>query len=252
LKLLPLPKKSISLLVPFGDFDAAISAVPELMKLNAVPTAVEFMERDVILAAETYLGKSFPEKDAAAYLLLTYDGMSKAEIEAVYPHVADACFAKGGADLFIIDTDERKDSVWPARSAFLEAIKASTDELDECDVVVPKGTVADFLRFTYALGVKYDIRVKCFGHAGDGNLHVYALRDRMPDEVWKSKLNGVFDELYQKAFEFGGKVSGEHGIGLVKSDYFAKSESQTVINLMKAVKTAFDPNNILNPGKIFV
>jgi len=231
--------------------DAAIGAAPELMKLSAVPTAVEFMERDVILAAERYLGKNFPDKDAAAYLLLTYDGMTKDEIERNYPYIADACFKKGGADLFIIDTDERKESVWPARSAFLEAIKASTDELDECDVVVPKSAIAEFLRFTYALGIKYDIRVKCFGHAGDGNLHVYALRDGLPDEVWKFKRDGVFDELYARAFEFGGKVSGEHGIGLVKADYFKQSESETVIRLMKMIKAAFDPNNILNPGKIF-
>jgi len=252
LKLLPLPKKSVSLLIPFDDVTGAINAVPDLMKTKVTPTAVEFMEKDVILDAETYLGKNFPDKSSDAYLLLTYDGQTKEEIERNFEVVAQVCFPKGGKDLLIIDTDERKESVWPARGAFLEAIKASADELDECDVVVPVSKVAEYIEYTYSLREKHAARIKCFGHAGDGNLHIYVLRDGADDKLWDKKLTGVFTDLYQKAAEWGGKVSGEHGIGFAKIPYIKKVESKTVLELMKNVKSAFDPNNILNPDKIVV
>jgi glycolate oxidase len=250
LKLLPLPQKSISLLIPFDDITSAIKAVPAIMKTKVIPTAVEFMEKEVILDAENYLGKKFPDKSVDAYLLLTYDGVTKEDIEKNYSVVAEVCFAKGGKDLLIIDTDERKESVWPARSAFLEAIKASTTEMDECDVVIPKNNIADFLEYTYQLKGKHNVRIKSFGHAGDGNLHIYVLRDELGEGAWKQKLSDVFDELYKRAYELGGKVSGEHGVGYAKLPYLKSGESEAVWNIMKKVKEAFDPANILNPDKV--
>ncbi len=250
LKLLPLPKKAISLLIPFNNIDNAIRSVPEIMKTKIIPTAVEFMEREVILDAEEYLGKKFPDKSSDAYLILTYDGNSKEQIEQCYPTVADISFKNGAIDLLIVDTDERKEAVWKARSAFLEAIKGSTTYMDECDVVVPINKVAEFLNYTYQLKQKHDIRIKSFGHAGDGNLHIYILKDQLDDETWHKKLEAVFDDLYRKAIEFNGKVSGEHGIGYAKLPYLKKDVSEAVWNLMKNIKLAFDPNNILNPGKV--
>ncbi len=250
LKLLPLPMRSISLLIPFTDIMSAIETVPMIMQTKTTPTAVEFMEREVILDAEKHLGKLFPDKSSGAYLLLTYDGRTRAEIEACFAELAAICFDNGGLDLLIIDTDERKESVWPARSAFLEAIKASTTEMDECDVVVPKNRVADYLAFTYTLREKHDIRIKSFGHAGDGNLHIYILRDELDEETFHAKLNAVFDELYAKAEEFGGKVSGEHGIGLAKLPYLKRVTSPSVWEIMRGIKAVFDPNGILNPGKV--
>lgn len=250
LKLLPLPQRSISLLIPFNNIKNAISAVPELMKTKVVPTAVEFMENEVILDAEQFLGKVFPDKTADAYLLLTYDGNTKEEIEKNYKVVADVCLERGGSDLLIIDTDERKESVWPTRSAFLEAIRSSTTEMDECDVVVPKNKVAEFVEYTYQLKEKHNIRIKSFGHAGDGNLHIYILRDDLDNDTWHQKLLAVFDDLYKKAIEFKGKVSGEHGIGVAKLPYLKADECESVWSLMKNIKLAFDPNKILNPDKI--
>jgi len=252
LKLLPLPNKSISLLIPFDNVTGAINAVPELKKTKVTPTAVEFMEQDVILDAEKYLGRKFPDKSSDAYLLLTYDGQTKEDIERNFDVVAQVCFPRGGRDLLIIDTDERKESVWPARGAFLEAIKASADELDECDVVVPVSHVARYVEYTYSLREKHAASIKCFGHAGDGNLHIYVLRDDPNDEVWNEKLGAVFSDLYEKAAEWGGKVSGEHGIGLAKIQYIRSSEPPAVWELMKCIKKAFDPANILNPDKVVV
>jgi len=252
LKLLPLPERTISLLIPFCEVTSAINAVPDLMMTKVIPTAVEFMEREVILDAEEYLGKKFPDKSADAYLLLTYDGSTREDIERNYETVAEVCFRHGGKDLLIIDTEERKEAVWTARSAFLEAIKASTTEMDECDVVVPKNKVAEFIEFTYQLRAKHSLRLKCFGHAGDGNLHIYILRDKLDEKTWAEKLTAVFADLYQKAGQFNGKVSGEHGIGYAKVAYLEENETPKVLNLMKEIKRIFDPNLILNPDKVII
>ncbi|MEA4828232.1 MAG: FAD-binding oxidoreductase [Clostridium sp.] len=250
LKLLPLPKKAISLLIPFKDIDSAIEMVPKIIKSKAVPTAIEFMQREVILAAEEFLGKKFPDNSSDAYLLLTFDGNSAAQVEADYATVADLCLNSGALDVFIVDTDERKESVWSARGAFLEAIKASTSEIDECDVVVPRNQVANFIKYTHELEKEFNVRIPSFGHAGDGNLHVYICRDDMDEETWKKKLNEVFDCMYKKSEELRGLVSGEHGIGYAKREYMFHQYGDQYMSIMKGIKAAFDTKNILNPGKV--
>lgn len=250
LKLLPLPKQAISLLVPFEDLDKAIETVPKIIKSKSIPTSIEFMERDVILASEEFLGKKFPDSSADAYLILTFDGNSKDEIEKYYDSVAKIAIENGALDVLIADTDERKESIWNARGAFLEAIKASTTEMDECDVCVPRNKVAEFIKYTYELQDKFDIKIKNFGHAGDGNLHVYVLRDDLNEEEWKKKLNDVFKCMYDKAHELEGTVSGEHGIGYAKKEYLFESIGDEQKELMNRIKLAFDTKNILNPGKL--
>ena len=250
LKLLPLPKKTISLLVPFPDLDRAISTVPKIIKAKKIPTAIEFMQREVIIAAEQFLGKKFPDNSADAYLLLTFDGNTKEEIERDYETVANICIAEGAYDVYITDTDERKEAVWSARKAFLEAVKASTTEMDECDVVVPRNKVAEFIKYTDSLQKEHKIRIRSFGHAGDGNLHVYILRDDLDENTWKERLAAVFDKMYDKSIELGGLVSGEHGIGYAKKEFISTQYGKEYMELMLQIKLAFDPNNILNPGKI--
>lgn len=250
LKLLPLPKKSISLLIPFADLDKAINTVPDIIKSKAIPTAIEFMQREVIIAAEEFLGKKFPDNSSDAYLLLTFDGNSKEQVEKDYQKVADICLNSGALDVYIVDTDERKEAVWSARGAFLEAVKASTTEMDECDVVVPRNKVAQFVKYTYELQDKFDVRIRSFGHAGDGNLHVYVLRDNLSDEQWEKKLAEVFECMYKKSQQLQGLVSGEHGIGYAKKYYMFDQYGEEYINLMKGIKIAFDAKNILNPKKV--
>lgn len=250
LKLIPLPKKSISLLIPFPDLDTAIEAVPKIIKSKTTPTAVEFMEREVILSAEEFLGKKFPDNSADAYLLLTYDGNSTEEIERAYDSTARICLESGAIDIFIADTDERKDSIWSARGAFLEAIKASTTQMDECDVVVPRKRVAEFVEYTRELQDSFKIRIRSFGHAGDGNIHVYVLRDELDDEKWHTSLEQIFECMYKKCIELEGMVSGEHGIGYAKRKYLFNQMGDEYISLLKNIKLAFDPKNILNPCKV--
>ncbi|MBW9158453.1 FAD-binding oxidoreductase [Clostridium sp. FP2] len=250
LKLIPLPKKAVSLLVPFPNLDMAIGTVPKIVKSKSAPTAIEFMQREVIIAAEEFLGKKFPDNSSDAYLLLTFDGNSIEEIEKAYEKVANICLEEGALDVFITDTDERKEAVWSARGAFLEAVKATTSDMDECDVVVPRNKVAEFIKYTNELQKQFNIRIRSFGHAGDGNLHVYVLKDELSDSEWENKITEVFEAMYKKSRELDGLVSGEHGIGFAKKEYMLEQLGPVYVNLMKNIKLAFDPKNILNPGKI--
>ncbi|HWR22728.1 MAG TPA: FAD-binding oxidoreductase [Feifaniaceae bacterium] len=251
LKVIPLPAVTVSLLIPFSSIREAIGTVPPLVRSRASLTAVEFMERDTILFAEEYLGKRFPDTKAPAYLLVTVDGNDRAAVDKELSMIADLCINEGAHDAYIVDTDERKQSVWSARGAFLEAIKASTDELDECDVVVPRDKVAEFILYTHEIAQELHVRIPSFGHAGDGNLHVYVCRDGRGEEDWKRVLNLAFDRMYLKAREMNGLVSGEHGIGYAKKRYMAETFENGQLELMRGIKRAFDPNGILNPGKLF-
>lgn len=250
LKLVPKPSITVSLLIPFDSIETAIGTVPTLIKSRASLTAIEFMEQGTILFAEEYLGKNFPDKKSPAYLILTVDGNDSEELSKEIDKVAAICLEAGASDALIVDTEERKTSVWSARGAFLEAIKASTTEMDECDVVVPRNRIADFVLYTKEVSQKLGVRIPSFGHAGDGNLHIYVCRDELPEAEWKSKLLEAFDLLYKKAIEVEGQVSGEHGIGYAKKSYLAESCGETQLELMRGIKKAFDPNNILNPHKI--
>ena len=250
LKLIPLPKINISLLVPFADMETAIETVPKIIRSKNTPVAIEYMERAVIKNSEDYLGKKFPDSSSDAYLLLNFDGNTKEEVEKQYEKVAHICLDAGALDVLISDTEERKEAIWTARGAFLEAIKGSTTKMDECDVVVPRDKVAEFLNFTKKVEKKVDIRISSFGHAGDGNLHVYLLKDEMTEEDFQNKLTKAFDLLYSKGKELGGHVSGEHGIGYAKKEYLEKTMGSDYMNLLRGIKNVFDPKGILNPGKV--
>jgi glycolate oxidase len=250
LKIVPLPKIVVSLLIPFSDLESAIETVPKIVRSKALPTSIEYMEREVILDSEKFLEKKFPDNSADSYLLLTFDGSDKESVERDYEAVAEICLENGALDVLVIDTPDRKEAIWNTRGSFLEAIRNSTTAMDECDVCVPRDRIADFIKYTHEVRVKSGVRIKTFGHAGDGNLHSYILKDEMTEEEWEKKAGEIFDLLYRKAEELEGQVSGEHGIGYVKREYFHRQLGEDVIGLMRGIKSVFDPNNILNPGKV--
>ncbi|MDY3816785.1 MAG: FAD-linked oxidase C-terminal domain-containing protein [Candidatus Limiplasma sp.] len=249
-KLVPEPKTNLSLLIPFNSLDACIEAVPQVLGCGCEPTAVEFMEREVITSAETYLGKQFPDTSADAYLLVRLDGASPEALRPSIDTLTDLALRLGAVDVLLADTDERKESIWNARGAFLEAIKGSTLSMDECDVVVPRDRIAAFVKKSVEIGRELGVRICSFGHAGDGNLHIYVCQDGLDDRTWHTTVEQVMERLYAEARRLNGAVSGEHGIGHAKREFLRESVGDTQLRLMRGIKAAFDPNGILNPGKI--
>ena len=248
-KLLPEPKENVSILAPFDDLERCIEAVPKVLGCGE-PTAVEFMEKEVIAAAEAYLGKQFPDKSADAYLLVRLDGPSRAALESSLETLAELLLDLGAKDVLLADTEERKTAIWDARGAFLEAINGSTPSMDECDVVVPRDQIAVFVRRSVEIGAELVLRIRSFGHAGDGNLHIYACKDALSDQVWEAKRVRAMDALYEEARRLGGQVSGEHGIGHAKVAFLREAVGETQMGLMRGIKQVFDPRGILNPGKV--
>ena len=248
LKVVPLPERFVSLLVPFNDIGLCAKCVPLLLKTS--PATLEYAEREVLMESEKYLGKTFPHNTASAYLIVSFYGSSKELMEPIIAQAAEICLEAGALDVFISDTTDRQEAMWSARGAFLEAIKSSTPSIDECDVVLRIDKVTSFIDFTKELADKYQVRIRSFGHAGDGNLHIYVCKDSMSDEAWSKTVSEVMDALYKKAAEIGGLVSGEHGIGHAKRKYLSESIGEVQIGLMTQIKKAFDPKGILNPGKI--
>lgn len=250
MKLLPKPKAMTSLLIPFDTLRQALELVPKIMRLPEVATTIEFMEKEVIQDAQDYLGKEFPNKEYNAYLIVSYSANTAAEMQAMIQDCAELALAEGAVDVFISDTEERQSSIWDARGAFLEAIKNSTSQMDECDVVVNIDQVAEFCQFARSLSESENIRIRSFGHAGDGNLHIYVLKDELDEAAWQTKVTRCMDALYAEAARMKGQVSGEHGIGHAKTEYLKQSLEPEQIELMKKIKCAFDPKGILNPGKV--
>ena len=171
------------------------------------------------------------------------------ELEKTYERVADVCLECGAHDVLIAHTLERQEALWENRGAFLEALKGMGD-LDEVDVVVPPSKISDFITFTESLGRKHAVPILSFGHAGDGNLHIYILRgDRARDE-WLAIAHDLMNMIYAEAKRLNGQVSGEHGIGFAKRPFLEESLGSTAIELMRGIKAVFDPKQLLNPGKV--
>ena len=256
LKLIPAPKETVSLIIPYPDMESCIATVPAFFMHHLNPQALEFMGKDIVISSEAYVGKQvFPRKidgvEAEAYLLVTFDGNDADELDAVIEKASEVVLEAGAIDVLVADTPALKRDAWAARSSFLEAIMADTKLLDECDVVVPVTKIPDYLVFADQLAKEYDFRLQSFGHAGDGNLHIYTCSNDMEREEFLRQVDDFMTKLYAKTMELGGQISGEHGIGRGKIKYLAQAAGDTNIALMQGIKAVFDPKMILNPGKIF-
>lgn len=255
LKLIPKPIMDVSLLLPFEEISAAIASVPAIKLANLEPQSIEFMERDIVeSSAEFTENPVFPTRvngrDVGAYILVTLVGGSEAELTAKMDRLAEVAERAGAFDVLVVWTDNLKKDVWAARSAFLTAIEADSKLLDEMDVVVPVDRIAEFLAFARAEAEKNGLRLRAFGHAGDGNLHIYCCSNELEEAEFKRRCKLAMDSCYKKCDEFQGQVSGEHAIGHAKKDYLRLSAGETAYGLMAAIKQVFDPKGILNPGKV--
>ena len=255
LKLIPAPKAVISLVALYENLEDCIATVPKMMRANLHPQALEFMEREIVRLSESYLGKStFPQTfegtDVNAYLLVTFDGENEDQLTEIIEQASEVVLEAGALDVLVADTPQLKKDAWAARSTFLEAIEANTKLLDECDVVVPVNQIAHYVTYIKEISEGYDFEVKSFGHAGDGNLHIYTCSNDMELAEFETQVADFMEKAYAKATELGGLISGEHGIGHGKLDYLAQMVGPVNMRLMRGIKEVFDPNMVLNPGKV--
>lgn len=255
LKLVPKPEASTSFIMPFADIDAAIASVPFIRLAGLDPQSIEFMERDIVVDAEEHTGNQvFPGdvdgEAVGAYILVTLDGSDEDEIFQRAEKLAEIAEEAGAFDVLVIDQPSEKEAVWQVRDALLTVIEHDADLLDEMDVVVPPNKIPGFLGYVYGVGAELGLRIRSFGHAGDGNLHIYCVGNGMDEEQFKQKAAAVMEQAYAKCSELGGQVSGEHGIGHAKKAYLRESVGDTAYELMTGIKKVFDPQGILNPGKV--
>lgn len=244
LKIIPKPEYSKSVLVPFADLESGISTVQKILFANANPTAVEFVERKVVELGEKFTGIKYPHPEAAAYLLLTFDGKQN-EVKENLEIIKNVVLQNGALDFVIPESPERLEEIWKVRDCLVKAVEA-TSEQEPVDLVVPIDKVAEFIEFVNKTQKKVGMQMVAFGHAGDGNVHLCVVRGSRSEEEWKTELQKNMECVYSKAYELGGLTSGEHGIGLSKRHYFLKETKNTNLQMMNAIKTSLDPHHILN------
>jgi glycolate oxidase len=252
LKLIPANKHNVLLLVPFYKANEACEAVSSIFRAGIVPSALEFMERDAIDWSLKFVEDiSLDVKEAIqAHLLIEVDGnypeilMQEAEkiLEVVEQFEID--------EVLFADSEEQKNALWKMRRSVGEAVKANSIYKEE-DTVVPRYELPKLLEGIKTIGKKYGFKSVCYGHAGDGNLHVNIIKDDLSDAVWNKEITKGIREIFELTVSLKGTLSGEHGIGYVQKNYMDIAFTKTHLELMERIKFVFDPNNILNPGKIF-
>ncbi|MBO7612813.1 MAG: hypothetical protein J6S81_03210, partial [Treponema sp.] len=252
LRLIGKPEKTQSLLVSFDSLQSGIEAVPLILKQNLNPTAVEFIERKVVKLGEDFLNLKYPDPDAQAYLILTFDG-SATEIDAAITKLSSV-LKEASRRVIILDGSAPEldaANIWKIRGCLVKAVEAVSEQ-EPLDIVVPIARVADFVEYVNILEKESGMQMISFGHAGDGNVHLCVVRAGRSLEAWESELHANLEKLYAKAKEFGGLISGEHGLGVSKRDFFFAQTPAQNVSLMNAIKKSFDPEEILNPGISYV
>lgn len=250
LRLMPLPKMQIDLLVPFDDFQAAADTVSDIIAHRIVPTTIEFMERDSIVAVERFLQKEVPHDDAAAHLLIKLDGNRREAVDADFEVVGELCLEHGARDVLVARSSHDRDRLWEARRAIIDALNHASPINHMEDVVVPRAEIPALLRAIKEIGARHDVRIVNFGHTGDGNVHVNVLKDDISDDRWEALVPVVAEEIYRLTLSLGGMITGEHGIGATRRRYLPLALDEAQIEVMRRIREAFDPHRILNPGKI--
>ncbi len=256
MRLDPLPISTSTLIVPYENLHDAISTVPEILRRGIRPTALEFVQQDVIGVAERKREKKSHFSGGQSYLMIEIDAATEDEIERMAETIAGVCEENSCVDIFLAEKQDQEE-VWDFRGKLYEAIKEYTLEI--LDIVVPPAEIANHVEAVQKISEKYGVWLPTYGHAGDGNVHTHMMKvrlsgddvERLDEEEWKSIYPKVRDEIHSDALSREGLVSGEHGIGLIKKKYLPLFFDKTRIELMKKIKTEFDPSNVLNPGKIF-
>ncbi len=243
LKLVAPPVSQNMLIVPYNSLQEAIESVPDILRTGVIPMSLEFMEDELIGPTEELMKKKWPVMRAKAYLMIIVDSTSDDESMNLCMRITEVCMEKNALDAFFIDNRKQQEQLLEFRGNFYEALKDETVEI--LDITVPPSAIAEYVEGTKELSKKYRIRLLNYGHAGDGNVHTHIMKD----EDWKEKYEPLRKEIHELGIKLGGTITGEHGVGLTKKSYLEEFEPDKV-ELMRAIKRAIDPKNIMNPGKI--
>ena len=253
LKLIPAPRKTVDLLCLFESTHDAISAVPRVMtETGLIPTAIEFMDREAVFESCQYLNESLPYEQAGAMLLITVDGADTAQVESNYEAIGELCLSAGSIEVYVADNRTTSERIWKVRRNIAEAIALHSDLQANEDLVVPPAAIPMLVDGMGVIAETYGVMMPSYGHAGDGNLHTRITPPADWDDAkWLSIVPKIQQELYELTASLGGRLSGEHGIGHKRKEHMGTFLTPATLDAMRAVKRAFDPNNILNPGKMF-
>jgi glycolate oxidase len=224
--------------------------VAAIFQAGIVPSACEFMEQESVQVAEKRLNKKFPYSEAAALLLLGVDGIDGDLLEKHTGHIGEVALSRNAIDVYVADVPEKQEQIWAMRRSIGEAVKA-VSAYKEVDTVVPRSKLPELMDAISQIEKKYNLRAICYGHAGDGNIHVNILKDKLNDQEWEKVLSPAIVELFERVRDLGGSISGEHGIGWTQKQYLPMVIDPAQLQLMRGIKKIFDPKNILNPGKMF-
>jgi len=238
-------------LVPFFKAEQACEAVSAIFRAGITPSALEFMERDAIDWSLKYVdGISVEVKpEHKAHLLIEVDGSYPEILIQEAEKILEVVEQFDIDDVLFADSIDQKNALWKMRRGVAEAVKANSVYKEE-DTVVPRYELPKLLKGIKEIGTKYGFKSVCYGHAGDGNLHVNIIKGNMSDDCWRNEIPKGIREIFELTVQLKGTLSGEHGIGLVQKSYMDIAFNSTQLNLLKGIKELFDPNNILNPGKI--
>jgi glycolate oxidase len=248
LRLIPPPGRREVLFIPYNSLDDAIKSVPDILKSGTLPVGLEFMEQDIIKMVEQYTGKEIPLHDYDAYLMIIVEADSEEEIHRIAGHLSEICLSHGAVDVFMPGSERAKRNLLELREKFYPAVcHFGTPEI--IDAVVPRSRIADFIRKVKELATNYDLPLIGYGHAGDGNVHLHPMSDGT--EAMETKIKELLTKIFEVGVSLGGTISGEHGLGMVKKGYLPIAANKAKLGLMQRIKQAFDPNNIMNPGKVF-
>jgi len=251
-KLTAHPKAASDLLVLFKSPRAAIDLVPVIMRHGIVPTGIEFMDRLSFQTSCAYLNESLRYEQAGAMLLIEVDGNDPNQVEADLLAIGDLCEQHGALEVYVAEDRNAVERVWAVRRNIAEAFKVASPVQSLEDIVVPVARIPDVIPELERLAATYGMQIPCYGHAGDGNLHATLVKDPAMDHAtWLRSKDACLRELYRVTRDLGGKISGEHGIGLKRKAYLGDVTNPVEIALMRAIKRAWDPQNVMNPGKIF-
>jgi glycolate oxidase len=251
-KLIAYPSARSDILALFSTPKEAIDVVPLILTRGVTPTSIEFMDQKSCIASCKYLNESLPYENCGAMLLIELDGNNSTRIEMDLIETGKLCKKHGALEVYVAEDKNNIERIWNVRRNVAEAWKVVSPIQSLEDIVVPVSRIPEIIPELERMGKKYNMEIPCYGHAGDGNLHATLVKDpAMSMEDWKKNEADCLRELYQVTDKLGGKISGEHGIGIKRREYLKELIDPAELRMMQAIKKALDPNNIMNPGKIF-